>query len=173
VPVGLVDLAEIVEVQDGQRQAAVVAGRPEPLALELLLERAMVAESRERVPQRLGARSGVGVLEHDPGSVEPLCGLQDPFREPDREHAEGERDRRDPGRRQEDRGAVAERERVDDRRGQRHRDREHRDERQEQAQPNDTKVGRPVEDRVLRVAGVWARDAGVDGVASGRAGSGG
>ena len=59
----VVDLLEVVEVDDRERQRLVVAGRRRPLALDLLLERAVVAEPGQRVAERLGAGPVVGVLE--------------------------------------------------------------------------------------------------------------
>jgi hypothetical protein len=49
VPFVFVDLAEIVEVEDGQGEPAVVSRRAEPLAFELFLEGAMVAETGQGV----------------------------------------------------------------------------------------------------------------------------
>jgi hypothetical protein len=63
MPLGVVDLAEIIEVDDRQRQPRVISRRGEPLALQLLLEGAVVAQTREGVAQRLGAGAGLCVHE--------------------------------------------------------------------------------------------------------------
>ena len=54
----VVDPLEVVEIDDGQRQRLSVPRRRRPLALHLFLERAMVAEARQRVAQ--GLRRGPG-----------------------------------------------------------------------------------------------------------------
>ena len=84
----VVDLLEVVEVEDRERQRLVVPGRDRPLALHLLLERPVVAEPRQRVAQGLGARPVVGVLEDPPRLLEPLGRLQHAARQPDGEQAE-------------------------------------------------------------------------------------
>ena len=148
VAADVVDPLEVVEVDDREGQRLVVADRAGPLPLHLLLEGAVVAEPGQRVAQRLGARPVVGVLEDPAGALEPLGGLQDPPRQPDRERAE---DRR-PGRAaRASAGRATPRSPRPARRPRRRdhdRDREHRDEREEQAKPDQLQVGRFAEDVV-------------------------
>ena len=84
----VVDLLEVVEVHDRERQRLVVAGRRRPLALHLLLERAVVAQSRQRVAERLGTGPVVGVLEDPSGLLDALGGLQHATCQPDGQQPE-------------------------------------------------------------------------------------
>ena len=148
VAAGVVDPLEVVEVDDGERQRLVVADRAGPLALHLLLEGAVVAQPGQRVAERLGARPVVGVLEDPAGALEPLGGLQDPSRQPDRERAEDAGQGEQGEGRQDERGTEAPGQPVDHRRRDHDRDREHGDEREEQAKPDQLQVGRFAEDVV-------------------------
>ena len=103
----VVDLLEVVEVDDGQRQRLVVAGRVGPLALHLLLERAVVAEAGQGVAQRFGTRPVVGVLEDPARLLEALGGLQDAPRQPDGERAEDDGEGEQAERRHEQRRPAA------------------------------------------------------------------
>ena len=161
VPLGIVDLAEVVEVHDRQRQPAVISDGASPLPLELLLERAMVAQTGQRIPERFRVGPVVGVLQHDTRPVQALRRLEDALRHPERESAEGQREPGDADRREHHGPAVAAGQRVDDRRSQGDRDDEHRDQRQDQPKAHDAQVRRAVEDRLLRLLGVRGRGADV------------
>ena len=84
----VVDLLEVVEVEDRQRQRLVVAGRGRPRALHLLLECPVVAEPRQGVAQGLRASPVVGVLEDAPGLLEPLGRFEHATCQPDGQQAE-------------------------------------------------------------------------------------
>ena len=106
----------------------------------------MVAEPGERVAQGLGPRPVVGVLEDPPGLLEALGRLEHATRQPERERPEDRRRGRagptvgTTQRRPEPPGQA-----VDHRRRDRDRDGEHRDEREEQAKPDQAQVGRLAE----------------------------
>ena len=78
-----------------QRQRPAVAACGDgPLALHLLLERAVVAEAGQGVAQGLGAGPVVGVLEDATGLLESLGRLQDAARQPHGQRPQDERHRR-------------------------------------------------------------------------------
>ena len=141
----VVDPLEVVEVEDRERQRAAVPGRAiDPLALDLLLEGAVVAEAGQRVAQRLRAGPVVGVLEDAPGlarGARPARARDAPAR---RSAAQDEG--QEPGcasvGTSERRAPIPRGQPVDDRRRDRDRDREHRDEREEQAETDEAKVRR-------------------------------
>ena len=91
----VVDPLEVVEVDDRERHRPAGPGRDRPLPLDLLLERAVVAEPGQRVAQGLGASPVVGVLEDPAGLLQPLGGLEDAAGQPDGEDAEDERESED------------------------------------------------------------------------------
>ena len=140
--VGVVDLLELVEVEEHEGQRAVVPRGARPLALDLFLEGAVVAEAGEPVEQRLGARLVIGALERAQASAQPFGRLEHAVGQPDGEQAKAGRERDDDQGRQHERRALAPRLAVDDRCRDRDRDREHGDERKEQAQPDQAEVGR-------------------------------
>jgi len=148
VPVRVVDALEIVEVDDRQDEWLVVPDRGRPLTLHLLLEGAMVAEPGQGVAQGLCASPVVGVLEDDPGLLEALSRFEHPAREPDRQRAEDDRQPEQTERRHDQRCPEPPGQAVDDRRGDGDRDGEHRDEREEEAKPDQSKIGRFAEKAV-------------------------
>ena len=63
VSLGLVGLLEVVEIDQQEGDRAGLGANPGDLAVELLLERAVIAETGQPVAQHLQARAVVGVLE--------------------------------------------------------------------------------------------------------------
>ena len=124
------------------------ARRDGPLPLDLLLEGAVVAEAGEGVAERLGPGAVVGVLEDPARLLEALRGLEHAAGQPDRQGAEHDGQGQDRDRRDDERRAHPGREPVDERRGDHDRDREHRDEREEQAKTDEPKVRRFAKERV-------------------------
>ena len=53
--VGIVDLLEVVEIEEHDRDRRVVAATDVELPVQLVLERAVVAEPRQRVDERAGS----------------------------------------------------------------------------------------------------------------------
>ena len=107
VAADVVDPLEVVEVDHREGERRAVSPGDEPLALELLLERPMVAEAGQRVAQGLGAGAVVRVLEDDAGAFELLGRLEDAPGQVDHEAAEGEPERDDRQGRREDGTARA------------------------------------------------------------------
>ena len=127
VPVGIVDLLELVEIEQDERQRPVVPGGGRPLPLHLFLERAMVAQTGQAVEQGLGAGLVVRALERAQALLESFGGLEHAVRQPDREEAQADREPDDDQGRQHQRRALAPRRAVHHRGRDRDRDREHGD----------------------------------------------
>ena len=149
MPLRIVDGLEVVDVEDGQGHRPAVAHRGRPLALDLLLERAVVPEARQGVAQRFGASPLVGVLEDAMRFGEPLGGLQHSMRQPDGQRAEKRREQDDAEGRDDQGGAATPGQPIDHRRRDPDGDGEHRDERQEQAQAHEPQVRGIAEDALL------------------------
>jgi hypothetical protein len=77
VAAGIVDALEVVEVQDGQRHRPTRPDDHGPLAFHLLLERAVIAETREGVAERLRSGAVVGVLEDPATLLQAFSRLED------------------------------------------------------------------------------------------------
>jgi hypothetical protein len=74
----VVDALEVVEVEQGQGQWLAGADGARPLALHLLLECPVIAETGQRVTKGLGASPVVRVLQDSASALEALGGLEDP-----------------------------------------------------------------------------------------------
>ena len=145
VTAGVVDLLEVVDVEEGEGQRQAVPRRVGPLALHLLLERPVVAEAGQRIAQRFRSRALVGVLDDPARLLEALGGFEHAPGQPDREGTEDDRHADQTEGRHQHRRPAAPREPVDHRGGDGDRDREHRDQREEEAQSDQSQVGRLAE----------------------------
>ncbi len=147
----VVDPLEVVEVDDGEGKRLAVADRHRPLPLHLLLECPVIAEPGQGVSEGLGTCPVVGVLEDPARLLEPLGRFEHPARQPDRERAEDDRQGHQAERRDHQRGAEPPRQAIDHRRRDGDRDREHRDEREEQAETDQSQIGRLAEGIIGRL----------------------
>ena len=150
VAASVIDQLEVVEIDDRERELLSIPDGARPLALDLLLERPMIAQARQRVAQRFRPRAIVGVLEDPASLLDTFRRFEDAAREPDGQRSQDDRDAGQTERRHDQRRSEPPRQPIDDRRSDRDRDGEHRDEREEQSEPDESQIRRLAEKPIGR-----------------------